>query len=267
MRGRLLRVAVVAILGFAVGYWLAAAWIFPGAEGPADLRLLEVPNLVGRPSAEAASHLLELEFVPSVMPGIRSPDADPGEVLAQSPLPGQLARPGDTVRITPSRGEEERQIPDLTGVSARQATAVLERLGFETETRVVPSVGARGGVQGTRPAAGERVSLPAEIEILVGEGPQIAVVPDLQGRHVDDVRPLLGDAGLQLGDVRFDPAAGEAPGRVIGQSPPAGFSLRVGGLVSIEVAGESGEAGPPRDPVPTDTLSRSGSAGRQRAGD
>lgn len=206
---------------------------------------MRVPDTRGSGADEARSRLRGVGLEARVEARIHHPDAEPGTVVAQAPLPGQLAASGDTVSLTLSRGEELRVVPDLSGFSARQATLVLEKLGFTVTTEVVASAAGRGGVQGTRPAAGERVPVPSALELLVGEGPQIALVPSLRGLHVDDVEARLEEAGLQLGTVRFDPDARAAPGRVIAQSPPAGYSLRGGGSVSVEVAGRPGEVDAP----------------------
>ena len=81
----------------------------------------------------------------------------------------------------------------------------------------------------------------SEVELVVSEGRDVVAVPDLEGRHLDDVEVLLARLRLLIGTVTFEPAALGAPGRVIGQSPPPGFGLREGGEVSVRVAGSPSE--------------------------
>jgi beta-lactam-binding protein with PASTA domain len=67
----------------------------------------------------------------------------------------------------------------------------------------------------------------------------VAAVPELVGRHIDDATETLGERGLQLGAITYDPAAREAPGRITGQYPPAGYRLRQGSRVEVRVAGDA----------------------------
>ena len=232
-------VAVV-VVAFAAGYVLAAAVLFPEEGEAADVRLVEVPELAGLEAEGALSRLREIGLEGRVEGRIHHPEAAFGTVVAQAPLPGQLSQAGDSVELTLSAGAPSLEVPDLEGLSPVRAREVLERMGLTIETRTVPSSQPGEGVRGTEPPAGDTVRPPAEIVMLVGEGPQIVVVPDLRGRHVDDVERILDEAGLQVGAVRFEPEAPEAPGRVVAQSPPAGYSLRSGGSVSVKVAGPPG---------------------------
>jgi len=235
------RLCIVVVLSFTVGYLISTGWLFPRGERPAELQVVRIPDLGGRPLEEARADLEGLDLALSVQGRIGHPELDSGRIVAQGPLPGQLAARRGTVYVTVSRGADWRTIPDLQGVAAAQAEAVLTEMGFTVTTRNVASNGLHGGVEGSDPPAGERVLVPATVDLLVSQGPQIAVVPDLSGRHVDDVEVLLEAAGLQLGSIQFDPEAQQAPGRVVAQNPPPGYSLRGGGFVSIEVAGQASE--------------------------
>lgn len=242
--GRWLATLAIALACFGVGWLVASWWLFPGGEDTGVGRLIRVPDLVGLPVEEARDRARGAALQPEIRASIHHPEAEAGVVLAQSPLPEQLALTDAAVHLTLSLGPETRTVPDLRGLSAPDAMLVLRRLGLSVQVRVVASSAGQSGVQGTRPEPGREVAVPGEVELLVGEGPQVVVVPNLEGRHVDDVEAVLNDVGLQLGTVRFEPESGAAPGRVVGQSPPAGYSLRGGGFVSVEVAGRPGETAP-----------------------
>ena len=228
---------------FGIGYLISAAVLFP-AEGGADAdSLVKVPELVGLGSDEARVRVEEAGLGWTVRGSASHPEAPEGAVLAQTPLPGQLARPGAPVRVTLSRGPERRGVPEVTGLSERQARIVLERLGFRPTTREVKAMVERGRAVGTEPAAGVVLAVPADLDLLVSMGPPVALVPDLGGRHLDDVADLLAAEGLTLGRVTWDPLAAAAPGRVTGQYPPAGYSLREGGTVEVRVAGRATAGG------------------------
>jgi serine/threonine-protein kinase len=241
--GRLRRWAIL-VAGLVVlvgaGYLVSAWWLFPASAPDARAgEVVDVPDLVGLAEEEARRALEEagLEYrLRSEMPHPRAPS---GAVVAQSPLPGQYARPGAPVEVTLSLGPQRQKVPDLRGLSDRQARIVLERLGFRTDVDTASSQVERGRVVGTRPDPGTDLQVPADVTVVVSRGPRTARVPELVGMHVDDVEEQLGDRGLEMGEISYDPEAFAAPGRVIGQSPSPGYSLRVGGRVSIRVAGEA----------------------------
>ena len=147
--------------------------------------------------------------------------------------------------LTTSAGIETRRVPDLAGLPGGQAATLLTRLGFEIDIEETDE-SAVAGVVRTRPAAGTRLPLPARVRLFVSQGKAIVTVPDLQGRHVDDLELLLEAVDLRLGAVRYQVEAPEVPGRVIFQSPAPGSALRGEGFVSVIVAGT------PPDPATAD---------------
>lgn len=242
----LLSLAIAGVF-FGVGYLVAAQWLFPGTGRASDDALVRVPELVGLTESEARGRLDHVGLEYALRAGVSHYRAPEGAILAQNPLPGQYARPGAPVFVTLSRGPERYVLPDVAGLSERQATIVLERLGFAVHTESVTHTMDAGRAVATRPEAGVKLAVPADIVLVVSEGRPVVAVPDLRGRHVDDAAGVLGETGLQLGAITYDAAASEAPGRIIGQNPPAGYSFRQGGLVEVRVAGDVARVDRTRD--------------------
>jgi len=261
LRSAVARAAAVTVATFVVGYFVAATWLFPAAEDPTDATFVDVPDLEALTEADAGRRLADAGLSLRVATAIHDPGLPSGSVLAQSPLPGQVARPGDTVSVTLSRGPESRLVPELVGIAAVEAARLLRQLGFEVEI-VERREGGPAGVIESSPDAGTRLHVPSRVELVVGEGAPIVDVPDLKGRHVDDIGPLLEEAQLQVGAIRYSIDAPEAPGRVVSQSPAAGSVLRAAGFVSIVVAGTPPDsmaadiAEEDIPPLPRDTLTR-----------
>lgn len=247
------------VLLFGAGYLISAEWLFPasGPEAAAD-EVVEVPDMVGLDEADARAALADAGLDLRVRAEMPHPEAPEGAIVAQSPLPGQYARPGAPVEVTLSEGPRRRTVPDLRGLSGRQARIVLERLGFSASVDTASSDVERGRVVGTRPEAGSDRALPSEVTVVVSRGPEVSDVPELVGVHVDDVEERLRERGFRLGEVTYDPEAFSAPGRVIGQTPAPGYALREGGRVSVRVAGSPPDptAGgrQPADSAPPDSL-------------
>ncbi|MBK5097730.1 MAG: PASTA domain-containing protein [Gemmatimonadetes bacterium] len=235
-------IAAVVVGGlFLVGYITADLWLTPG-ESPSEVGgLVTVPELVGLSDQEARSRLAEVGLEHGVRSAMSHPGAPEGAVLAQSPIPGQQVRPGAPVEVTLSRGPEVHSIPDVSGLSARQASIVLDRLGFRVTSREANHSIEAGRAFGTEPGPGTELTVPADVTLMVSKGSPLTTVPDLSGRHIDDALELLSESGLSLGAISYDPLSLDAPGRIVGQYPPGGYGLRRGDPVEVRVAGRPEE--------------------------
>ncbi|MXX78773.1 MAG: PASTA domain-containing protein [Gemmatimonadales bacterium] len=248
---RLLRLVLLFAAMFGIGYAFAAIRLFPAAEDPTDVDFTEIPDLTGVSLAGAGERLSALGLVSTEQGRLHHGEIPVGGVVAQRPLPGQLARAGDTIVLTTSAGIETRLVPDLAGLPGREAAALLTRLGFEIEIEETDESAVTGAIR-TEPPAGSSLPLPARVRLFVSQGKAIVSVPDLHGRHVDDLDLILEEVELRLGAVRYQAEAPEVQGRVIFQSPDPGAALRGDGFVSVIVAGtppDSAAADPGRDAV------------------
>lgn len=244
--GRWLISAFVVAAFFGGGYLAAAQWVFPGGRVEEDPSLVKVPELVGLTEDEAQGRLERIGLEYTVRSGVTHHLAPEGAVLAQDPLPGQYTRPGAPIYVSLSRGPELHVLPDVSGLSERQAAIVLERLGYDVAVERTTHTLEGGKAVETRPEAGTELAVPAEVTLVVSEGRPVVQVPELVGRHVDDAQGALSGAGLELGAITYDPQAPDAPGRIVGQYPPAGYSLREGGAVEVRVAGDVNRVDPTR---------------------
>lgn len=265
---RFLRAVLLFAVLFGAGYLYAAIRLFPAAEDPTDVDFTEIPDLTGVSLAEAGERLSALGLVLAEQGRLHHGEISAGAVVAQRPLPGQFARAGDTIVLTASAGIESRRVPDLAGLPGGEAATLLTRLGFEIAIEETDESAVAGAIR-TEPAAGARLPLPARVRLFVSQGKPIVSVPDLQGRHVDDLELLLEEVDLRLGAVRYQVEAPEVQGRVIFQSPAPGSALRGEGLVSVIVAGtppDPATADLTRDAVP-DTVSATPDGGDATPGD
>lgn len=222
-----------------VGYSMATLWMSPSSANADDGSVVQVPDVVGEPEAEARRRIEEIGLEFTVRRGLAHRQVPEGTVLAQSPLAGQFARPGAPVDVTLSRGPEVHTLPDVAGLSERQANIVLERLGYDVEIERRENSMAAGRAIETRPGAGTQLKVPSSLVLVVSEGAPIVVIPDMLGLHIDDALQILTEARLELGSISFDSEAPEAPGRIVGQYPPVGYSLRAGDKVELRVAGDA----------------------------
>ena len=234
-RGRLLLLAVVALLtGSGGGYLYATQVVFPADEVQvANFRT--VPDLRGMALDEARTALDDMELAYGEVDSIQHPEATESRIVGQTPLPGQLGVPGGTVDVTISLGPERRPVPDVTRLIASRALTVLETTGFAVQVDSTESDAPAGRVVETDPAAGEEVVLPSEIRVTVSLGPPLVELPDLVGMQEVRARQILDSLGLEVGEVGAQFRFGFNQGEVLGQLPEAGTEVPQGSVVRLEV--------------------------------
>lgn len=224
---------VVLAAGLGGGYLVATELLFPAPEPPEEL--VEVPALQGTPREEAAGRIRELGLVVGPPDSLRHPTRLPGAVVGQSPLPGQMALPGDTVRFTWSLGPETRPVPDVSRLRIRRAREMLAATGFEVAVDTVEAPEPRGTVLAVEPEAGTEVTLPGKVRIRMSLGPPQVRMPVLLGMTEHRAIQALDSLGLVVGEVGTQFRFGLARGIVVEQEPPAGAMVDRGSSVRIVV--------------------------------
>jgi len=232
-RRLLMRGGLGALVAFVLGYGVATRIIFPAPPPPRGL--LEVPDLRGLAEAEAQRLVAEQGFALAAQGRYRHPTVPEGEILGQSPLPGQLANPGDTLGVTLSLGAERRPVPDVLRLREDWAQNVLEASGFTVTRDTLQAELPEGRVVEVIPEPGTEVALPMEVQILVSTGPAQIRMPLLLGLERGAAEALVDSLGLVLDEVSTRFRFGRDQGRVVEQSPPADSLLDRGAGVRIVV--------------------------------
>jgi serine/threonine-protein kinase len=127
---------------------------------------VEVPDVVGLDDQEALEILSDAELGGNVVQ--RDDDAPQGQVVGQSPGPGRLVKRGSPVTIFVSSGAVT--VPDVTGVSRKQAVTALKQEGFTPSVVEEPTTDPieDGIVIGQNPPAGTRGQRGDLVTITVG---------------------------------------------------------------------------------------------------
>ncbi len=100
-----------------------------------------VPNLVGLQVEEANIILNAKEIHAEIVDSIYHAEAIPGAILAQVPKPNNRVKEGRSIYLTVySKSPKQVSVPGLVDYSTRQATALLNSLGFNQITiKEIPS--------------------------------------------------------------------------------------------------------------------------------
>ncbi|WUG43363.1 Stk1 family PASTA domain-containing Ser/Thr kinase [Kitasatospora sp. NBC_00458] len=120
------------------------------SRGP---KRIAVPELVGRPSGQAASALAGAQLAAGAVTETYDDTVPEGSVISSSPAAGQQVAENTPVSLVVSKGMVP--VPDVTGMSKEAAEKALQAAGFAMQSSGVNLFGT-GKVSGQSPAAGER---------------------------------------------------------------------------------------------------------------
>lgn len=223
------------VAGLAFGYGLATLFLFPAPPPPDDL--VEVPSLRGLALTRARERVLEAGLEPGPAEVLRHPELDSGLVLGQAPLPGQLARPGEPVRLSVSLGPRLQAVPDVLDLRGDLARGVIEATGLAVTVDSVDAEQSVGAVVETDPVAGTMLRIPGVVRLVLSRGPASVPMPFLLGmpeQRALDTLDMLG-----IGAVAVDTVSGFGleEGLVLAQDPPADSSVVRGDTVRFSVGG------------------------------
>jgi eukaryotic-like serine/threonine-protein kinase len=224
----LIAVAVLAVLTVVV---TMAINMFGG-----NTREVQVPDVGGKAHNDAVAELQNLGFKTR---DNKEPDSDvpPDFVINTEPEAGTSVGAGDEITINISTGPEQREIPDVRGLTPPQARERLKDAGFEN-VREAPNPSTpqqKGTVLQTNPQANQTTAITNLITIVVGSGPDSKAVPDCVGLTVEDCRTILNQSGFQ-NTVPVEVDSIQPPGQVVGTNPTAGQNVSVDTLIQIQVS-------------------------------
>lgn len=231
---------------------------------------VRVPALKEMTVAEARSQTSGLGLNLEVDNRYYSSDVAAGHILSQSPPAGSVVRREWRVRVAESLGPQKVEVPSVVGSQERSAALNLRRVGLEAGmTAQLPFAKAGAGTVLAQdpPAKAQGIEKPS-INLLVAavddSPPDGFVMPDLTGLPVVSAQAMLTRVGIKFGEPKYQaveiPAVSSSgyapiaapgatpgsapaplkssalPGTVLSQSPPAGYRVDVGAMVSLTVA-------------------------------
>ncbi|MDY0812293.1 Stk1 family PASTA domain-containing Ser/Thr kinase [Kitasatospora purpeofusca] len=120
------------------------------SRGP---KRIAVPDLAGKPSAQAASTLEGVRLAAGTVTTTFSDTVPEGSVISSSPAAGEQVAENTPVALVVSKGMVA--VPDVTGMSKEAAEKALQAAGFAMQSSGVNLFGT-GKVTGQSPSAGER---------------------------------------------------------------------------------------------------------------
>ena len=196
-----------------------------------------VPNVVNMNAAEAEKEIESLKLKVRIEEKFADVNQHkPGVVISQSVRSGEKRKEGSTIILAVSKGAEEKEVPELKGMSLQKATNTLENMGFKVgrvDRRYVKNE-KLGSVLDQTPKAKEKLAKGSAVILVMNEGDR--TIPSLIGKTKEEAVTLLRRAGLALGNVRVVTDYAVKKDVVITTNPDAGVALGEGDKVDITVS-------------------------------
>ena len=197
---------------------------------------IAVPAVVGKTLAEARKAIEDAGLVVGQVDRQPSADFEVDTVMSSSPAAGVEISPAIPVDLVVSDGPEVIEIPDVTGLTERDAIAALTDLGLRfTVSEEYDNQTPDGEVIRTDPSAGAEALSGDTILIVVSLGPAPVTVPDLKGMTETQARSAVEGVGLQLRvSASTQPVADQSQdGLVVSQVPTAGSTAEQGDTITV----------------------------------
>lgn len=171
---------------------------------------------------------------------IASQKIEKGKIVSQTPSKNSKVKKGRTVRVILSAGNTELKVPDLKGLSYKEAKTLLSEMGLQISKgdEVDSDSVTEGLIASQYPSAKTKVDKGDIITVNISKGKKDAVVPKLVGTTFtseSDVSATLSKYGYKLGKVSYEESY-ETPGTIIKQSPDAGTTAEKKTTVDIVIS-------------------------------
>lgn len=171
---------------------------------------------------------------------IASQKVEKGKIVSQTPSKNSKVKKGRTVRVILSAGNTELKVPDLKGLSYKEAKTLLSEMGLQISKgdEVDSDSVTEGLIASQYPSAKTKVDKGDIITVNISKGKKDAVIPKLVGTTFtseSDVSDILSKYGYKLGKVSYEESY-ETPGTIIKQSPDAGTTAEKKTTVDIVIS-------------------------------
>lgn len=231
-------------LAVLAGLFFAGILLFNKVLMPALVKqgsVVIVPDLRNASEAEARKMLSRLGLMMRVERSDYDSQVPVGFILSQLPDANESLKPGRSVVVVVSLGTRVRMVPDLRGMTQRQARNLLQSEGLDVGrvARVQHTGDTRERVVATSPPVGDEVHEGELVDIVVSMpgGANVFLMPDLTSQDLFFVREKLEKLGFRIASVRYEDREGVYPNTIIDQSPEPGEQIREG--ESIELVASS----------------------------
>lgn len=199
-----------------------------------------LPDFTGQTVTEAQLALRDLDLNFEISSEEFSPGEDKGVILNQFPIAGTEVKADRIIKFVVSAGQKMIPIPNLAGLSVRQAILNLETAKLELGEIVwaFSDTLPEKVVVFSYPAAGTEIPLGSPVNLMVNRGraSNFTYMPKVTGLPLDEAAKRLEDKHLRVGIVTQRTDENFLPETVLEQSEEEGTELDVGTEIDLVVS-------------------------------
>jgi len=201
---------------------------------------VEVPDITEKSLEEATAILRTRGLILSLERWERTEELPAGQVISQMPEPFSRVKRGRHVYVVVSKGGKLYEVPDVCGLSEREAKLLLEQKGLKVgEIRKQPSdQSQKGTVICQVPPPDTTVGSDVLVNLVVGTGPekQEILMPNLVGKGFEEALVILEEMNLKPGEIGYRPDTEYLPDTVLEQSVKPGEPVQRGERIDLVVS-------------------------------
>ena len=192
-------------------------------------QVVTLPDTQGMVIEDAFKLLESRGFIPIEKEPKITTVFDPGRVYEQNPSPFSKVKRGRRVYLTPTLEERLLVVPDIIGLSQRNAKLRIERSGFKIDSVFFDYSEKilEGAViaQSLPPNIEAKRGTPVWLTVSLGGQPDHFKVPELRGKSLKTAKKMIAKAGLKDGEVSYRLGEDLIPYTVLWQSVKPGTRL------------------------------------------
>jgi len=220
------------LFGFMIGAFFAFGKFWSNNE-------VTVANVVGKQVEIARSILVNQNLRVNVTESY-SDKVPAGNIISQFPEANSVVKEQRMINLVVSKGGEVTVVPDLRGLSRRDAELQLKNAGLVLG-RVDEQFNADAPAdtiinQQPRPPAQVNKNTAIDLVISKGAGPRKFALPDFRGTPLNTVNTQIESLKLKVGKVTEEVNDKYPVGSIIGQNPGPSTEITEGATVDLTVA-------------------------------
>ncbi|ACC98299.1 PASTA domain containing protein [Elusimicrobium minutum Pei191] len=199
-----------------------------------------VPDLTSKKISEALDLLAASNLAMKKAGEEISPDAAPGSVVRQIPSQGSVVREGRIIRVWVSATEEEFAMPNLIGMTLRNAQLYVRQNGLMTGNtdNAYSNEYEKGSVIDQTPKVDSMVRKGSVVSLIISNGPppaDVILIPEFRLKKLFELTRWASSNDIEV-EIKDDPKSAFPNGTITEQSPIADSELKRGSTVYITVS-------------------------------
>jgi beta-lactam-binding protein with PASTA domain/predicted Ser/Thr protein kinase len=196
-----------------------------------------IPDVSGKTVEQATATLQAAGYTVGTQTQVFSDSVASGSIVSTDPPAGTKADTGTKVNLSVSKGKDQIEVPDLSGMTSDQAKQALTKVGLTAKagTSQHSDTVDKDKVMSQDPATGTKVDKGSTVTYVISLGADSATVPSVIGMSESDAKSALQNAGFNV-SVQTDSTSSATKGTVFKQDPVDGNKAAKGSTVTIYVS-------------------------------